>query len=495
VNAAATLTLVSALVALAVGVRSHRMGLAPGSGEQRWFTVVVLASAAYALCNLSSTLPASDAAVVFLGGVEIGILAVLLWGWIRFAQEFTEVTPGRWERLAANALLASAPVLALPGLVFQPSIREYPFALLGVRYRQAVPTPVGDVILAGLCLAAALVLVRLVRAARRGVRHAAVVSVGYATMLVFAAWDAICVTLQIPRVPFTLDWGFAPAVIAVDWMNTSRLIETTRALAQLRAELQGEVDRRSRELSTALDRLHHSEKLVSLGRFANGVAHQVNNPAAVVSSCLSFLAGSASPRLQPNEADALADARAANERISVLVRRLVDAARVAEARHGDAAADVSSAIAKVVGLQPAAARAVIRVKASPAFHARVRIRPDALEVVIDTLVRHALGAASAAAPHVEVETERVDGRIRVTVTDRGPVLTRELLDRAFDPFFSTAARGTGGVGLAVARHLAQANGGTLVLESAPGAGTRAILEVPEEHPSRDEYGLAGGMDY
>jgi signal transduction histidine kinase len=63
-------------------------------------------------------------------------------------------------------------------------------------------------------------------------------------------------------------------------------------------------------------------------------------------------------------------------------------------------------------------------------------------------------------------------------------MTPEILGRAFDPFFTTKPQGRGrGLGLSVARGLVQASGGTLVLESAPGAGTRAVLELPEVRPA------------
>jgi signal transduction histidine kinase len=65
------------------------------------------------------------------------------------------------------------------------------------------------------------------------------------------------------------------------------------------------------------------------------------------------------------------------------------------------------------------------------------------------------------------------------VEDDGVGMSEETLRRAFDPFFSTRAFGTGtGLGLAVARGLIQSMRGDLRLESAPGRGTRAIVELP-----------------
>jgi signal transduction histidine kinase len=478
VNAAATLTVVSVLVAVFAGLLSRRVALAPGSGEQRWFSVVVLASAGYALCNLSTTLPTSPPSVFLLAGVQIGLLSILVWGWVRFSQEFVGVAPGPVEQAMSTLLLAGAPVMAAPGLLYSGRVIERTYPPLDVLYRQAAPTAVGDAVFAFLSVVAAAVLVRLVGGWRRGVRHAGPVALAYAIMLVFAVCDALNTVFVLP-LPFLLDLGFAPAALAIGWKNTCRLVESTRALERLRGELESTVQARTLELSAAMERLHQAEKLAALGRFANGVAHEVNNPAAVVNAALGFLADDPDGRLGPEEREAIGDARDGMRQITSLVRRLVDAGRLATPP-GLAVADVPTAVANVVHLQGAALRGRVRVDTADAAGATVRLRQDALEGAIETLLRNAMDASAPDADAIEIRAERRDGRVRVTVADHGSGMTAEVLGRAFDPFFTTKPLGRGtGLGLSVARGLVQASGGSLVLESAPGAGTRAVLELPE----------------
>jgi two-component system, sensor histidine kinase RegB len=74
----------------------------------------------------------------------------------------------------------------------------------------------------------------------------------------------------------------------------------------------------------------------------------------------------------------------------------------------------------------------------------------------------------------------VDERtLRVTVEDAGPGMTAEVLARAVEPFFSTKPPGKGmGLGLFLARTLAEGLGGQLTIQSEPGAGATARLDLP-----------------
>jgi signal transduction histidine kinase len=76
-------------------------------------------------------------------------------------------------------------------------------------------------------------------------------------------------------------------------------------------------------------------------------------------------------------------------------------------------------------------------------------------------------------------------RVRITVADTGPGMSRKQLDHAFDDFYTTKSGGTG-LGLSIVRRLILDLNGTLRVETEPGAGTRFVVElpaVPEVSPS------------
>jgi two-component system OmpR family sensor kinase len=87
------------------------------------------------------------------------------------------------------------------------------------------------------------------------------------------------------------------------------------------------------------------------------------------------------------------------------------------------------------------------------------------------------------AVHVAVDLDAVAGRARLQVADEGPGMAPEVAAKVFDRFFradasrARAAGGTG-LGLAIVQGIAEAHGGTATVESAPGRGTRFVVELP-----------------
>ena len=86
---------------------------------------------------------------------------------------------------------------------------------------------------------------------------------------------------------------------------------------------------------------------------------------------------------------------------------------------------------------------------------------------------------------VHLFATREEDQLRISVTDRGPGVTEEVLRNAFKLGFTTRDdRGGSGVGLAISREIVEALGGTIELASDPGGGTRATVRIPARHGGR-----------
>jgi signal transduction histidine kinase len=106
-----------------------------------------------------------------------------------------------------------------------------------------------------------------------------------------------------------------------------------------------------------------------------------------------------------------------------------------------------------------------------------------LRRILENLVGNAVDSLSGAqGGTVTVATERLGGdgespKVRITVADTGPGMSRKELDHAFDDFYTTKVGGTG-LGLSIVRRLILDLNGSLRVETEPGAGTRFIVELP-----------------
>jgi signal transduction histidine kinase len=145
-----------------------------------------------------------------------------------------------------------------------------------------------------------------------------------------------------------------------------------------------------------------------------------------------------------------------------------------------AACDVNAVVAEIVRATDAA-HATLRAAPDPALPV-ISADPVVLRRILENLVGNAVDSLAGRSDGVvTVGTEAIgaaeSAQVRVTVTDTGPGMSRAELDRAFDDFHTTKAGGTG-LGLSIVRRLVLDLGGALRIETAPGAGTRAIVELP-----------------
>jgi signal transduction histidine kinase len=494
VNLPSVITTCCATLGVFVALLVRRISGAPGSGDLRCFTVVCVTAVGYTVGALATTLPASPTVVLWCSRGQVALLTLQLWAWIRLSTRLEDGRPTRLEGAGAAIVAALAPLPLVPGAVYSDVVTDRLFAPFHVVYRAPVTTPTGDAFLAVLVVAAILVEVRFLRAWRRGARHADAFALAFAVLLLLGSNDAL--TSVGFDFPFMLDWGNAAPILAVAWVLTSRFIDSARALDELRGDLAGQVEARTRELSAALESLHQAEKLAAIGQFASGVAHEVNSPAAAVTSSLRFLAEPAGATAEEAR-EAARDALAAMERINALVRELVDAGRVAELRGTpslSAWTEVGPAVVRTLRVHGPKLPAAVVAEVDVPGELAVRFRRDTLEQVLGVLVENAAEAFPAGrAGRLRITAAPRGGAVVVAVADDGGGMAPEVLRRAFEPFFTTKAAGRGtGLSLAVARGLVESAGGSLTLESVASRGTTASLVLPAAARA-PELALAAGV--
>jgi two-component system sensor histidine kinase RegB len=232
--------------------------------------------------------------------------------------------------------------------------------------------------------------------------------------------------------------------------------------------------RRQEQVRALEDRSAREARLVSLSTLAAGAAHELGSPLATIAVAARELERGA---LEGSPRDELAaDAR--------LVREQLERCRAILAKLGTSAADPLGEAPEHI-----AAAEIVRdalVDLDPDLRERVDVEdaPDAQILAprspvvraLGNLLRNALDASPPDA-HVSLAVEATRDRLRLRVRDRGAGMEPGVLARAGEPFFTTKPPGAGqGLGLFLARLVAEQLGGGLRVESAPGRGTTAVLE-------------------
>ena len=231
-------------------------------------------------------------------------------------------------------------------------------------------------------------------------------------------------------------------------------------------------------LRTGASRLREAERRVAMGDLARQVNHDIKNGLVPIRNVLRHLEEVARDR--PETLPAVFEERRATLTSSVayLDNLARNYARLSPGAMPEAC-DVNEMVAEVARTFGGTGALRTRLASGLPSAAADRLM---LRRVLENLVGNAAdGAASGRTGEVVVSTERVtrDGAaaVRITIADNGPGMTRAELDRAFDDFYTTKAGGTG-LGLSIVRRLILDLGGALRIDTEPGAGTRATVEIP-----------------
>jgi len=269
-----------------------------------------------------------------------------------------------------------------------------------------------------------------------------------------------------------------------------RLEAQTDALQRWGSELDGKVAERTQELATAnqtlrsaQQRLVMSEKLAAIGQLAAGVAHEINNPVAVIQGNLDVLRETLGEAAEP----AMPEIRLIQDqvfRIRLIVTKLLQFARPAEyAGYLEPVAldqVVQDSLVLVAHQMKKTNVAVVQ-----ELHATrpVSVNRNELQQVLINLMVNALQAMPEGGTLRLASGDREEGGIRggyVAVGDSGPGITPEDRERLFDPFFTTKTSDGTGLGLWVSLGLVQRYGGRIDVECPSSGGSVFTVWLPNE---------------
>ncbi|MCA1566642.1 MAG: PAS domain-containing protein [Acidobacteria bacterium] len=249
------------------------------------------------------------------------------------------------------------------------------------------------------------------------------------------------------------------------------------------------------QISEMQEQLSRSRRLATVGQLAAGVAHEINNPLAAITTCAE--ATLRDIRSAP-DLDAIAAERSWNFYLEEIVRQalrckaitrgLLDLSRQRRARREPC--DINALVERGVLLlsqREEAQGTPVRTELDPQI-GEVATDEVLVRQILDNLLTNALDAVERGGS-ISVSTALEGERARIEVADTGAGIPAETLVRIFDPFYTTKEAGKGsGLGLAISATLAEALGGALTVESKLGAGSRFRLWLPRRAPEQRDEG-------
>jgi PAS domain S-box-containing protein len=225
-------------------------------------------------------------------------------------------------------------------------------------------------------------------------------------------------------------------------------------------------------------------RLAVMGELAASLAHEVNNPlGAMVTNASAGQRLLAHGRLEASELrELLADIVSDGQRAREVIQGIRNMVRKGEVTHSPVhLRDVIQDLLRITRADAIARNVTIAAEVDPNPGIVMADRVQLLQVLLNLTMNafEALTVMGADARRVVIQAGCAgDGTVCVSVRDSGPGFPAGIAEQLFEPFFSTKPEGTG-MGLAIARSIVEAHGGTLAAENGPEGGARFVICLRE----------------
>jgi len=250
-------------------------------------------------------------------------------------------------------------------------------------------------------------------------------------------------------------------------------------------KLIAEADRKNEAMNR---QVVESGKLATIGELAAGIAHEINNPVAIMVEEAGWMGDLLEDETQASTGTvkefnrAIEQIKTQGRRCKDITHKLLSFARKSDATVADIR--INDTIREIVSLTAQMAKynnIAIQTTLMPELP-YIRFSPAELQQVILNLINNAIDAMGKEGGTIHIHTRISPGDSRyilIDFQDNGPGIPGHYLDRIFDPFFTTKAVGKGtGLGLSICYGIIRKMGGKIEVESRVGQGTRFYIHLP-----------------
>jgi len=224
--------------------------------------------------------------------------------------------------------------------------------------------------------------------------------------------------------------------------------------------------------------IERSQRLVSLGRLAAGIAHEIRNPLSSIKGFATYFRD----RYRENPEDQATATIMIHEvdRLNRVISQLLEFARPVKIQKRSVPIHMVIEHALKMIEKQAETKGIHIEKDLSSKIREVPMDPDRFNQVLLNLCLNAVEAMEGGGTlSIGLHACGDSGKVEITVSDTGVGITRENLVHIFDPYFTTRPSGTG-LGLAIVHKIVESHGGQVQVESEVGKGTRVSIMLPKE---------------
>ena len=229
-----------------------------------------------------------------------------------------------------------------------------------------------------------------------------------------------------------------------------------------------------------------TERLAALGTLASGVAHEINNPLAIINQAAGYM----STLLQKQELAEMPRKATFEKALQKIEKSIIRARNITHQLLGNVrktksilsdvdAFELVNETLQLIRKEAQEKEITVKLQTSENLNP-IWTDPHQIRQVLINLISNAIHATSEQG-HISIQVEATAAGISIAVSDTGTGIPKEHLEKIFEPFFSTKAPGEGtGLGLFVTREIVEKLGGTVAVMSRVGQGSQFTVLIPDQ---------------
>ncbi|MEX2684884.1 MAG: response regulator [Candidatus Sigynarchaeota archaeon] len=252
------------------------------------------------------------------------------------------------------------------------------------------------------------------------------------------------------------------------------------SLARLNLELESRVEARTKELKDAVTKMVQQEKLVTIGKLARNLSHELRNPLGVISNSIYFLSMklvTADEKIKKH----LSIIQDQAARATKIIDNLLEITRLKPGEQKKV--DLHALLKETMQMVQVPEKITVKTNFT-ASNAEIQADPRALQQAFLNIITNAF-QAMADGGELEIKTSKTGDMIDIAFKDTGDGIPAEHIPRLFEPLFSTRVNGIG-LGLTIAKEIVESVKGKIEVESAVNVGSTFMIRIPLHHANINE---------